>query len=109
VTTVVCLGIGIAFCLLLLFGPRISEGRARRKQEDAAEERASDAWWAGLAALPLDAGPEEHAADVDRNSRSAQQAHRDYEASRAAGYVESLADWDLHHSLHPNRTRKEHP
>jgi hypothetical protein len=74
VTTVVCLGIGIAFCLLLLFGPRISEGRARRKQDDATEERASDVWWAGLAALPLDENPEQHAADVDRHSRSAQAA-----------------------------------
>lgn len=83
-TTVICLSIGIVACLLLLFGPRISEGRAHRKQEDATDKAKADAFWDGLEDLHvvrLDDNPEAVAVDAHYAAVQQQRARRATRAS----------------------------
>jgi hypothetical protein len=70
------LAVGIAACLLLLVGPRISEGRARRKQADATDTQQATDFWDALEAfhIRLDDNPEANA--VDHHYAAVQAARR---------------------------------
>jgi hypothetical protein len=90
----------IALLLAVIIGLALWDSRARRKQDDAAEERQASLYWPGVRAAldePYNAlpwGPNPKTPGARIAALDPQAAHRDYEASQAAGYVEELADWE---------------
>jgi hypothetical protein len=97
--------VAIALLLAVIIGLALWDNHARRKQDDAAEERQASLYWPGVRAAldePYNAlpwlddpkGPGARIAALDP-----QQADRDFRASQAAGYVEELADYDLRRAV----------
>jgi hypothetical protein len=91
----------IALLLAVIIGLALWDNRARRKQDDAAEERQASLYWPGVRAAlnePYNAlpwGPNPKTPGARIAALDPQQADRDFRASQAAGYVEELADYDL--------------
>lgn len=95
----------IALLLAVIIGLALWDNHARRKQDDAAEERQASLYWPGVRAAldePYNAlpwGPNPKTPGAHIAALDPQQADRDFRASQAAGYVEELADWDLRRSV----------
>lgn len=96
---------GIVLVLAVIIGLALWDNHARRKQDDAAEERQASLYWPGVRAAlnephnALPWGPNPKAPGARIAALDPQQADRDFRASQAAGYVEELADWDLRRAV----------
>ena len=95
----------IALLLAVFIGLALWDNHARRKQDDAAEERKASLYWPGVRAAlnePYNALPwldNSKTPGARIAALDPQAARRDYEASVHAGLVESLADWDLRRAV----------